>query len=145
MRKVILILLTIASIMLLTVGCSNQTTADPNSKGTEASYNKSSITTDVKYEDLIPDPSEFFSEKASTVSNDAQCWYQIKNCTVENFDNYVSECKTMGFTNIHNESDNGTLKLFFAYDIDNKYYLEASLDHSSSQVNINVSPVKNNS
>jgi len=144
MKKNILIMLAITSIAILITGCSNKENTEPKTSGTESTQSTSSSEKEpIDLSTLIPYPDGYFSEKATTILNDSQCWYQIKNCSVESYDSYVGSCKDKGFTVVHYEGDSNANKLYYAYDSENKYYLEVALNHETNQIDVNLTPVKN--
>ena len=86
-------------------------------------------TDDIKYADMIPDPSEVFPDGSFLVLDEdggKMYLFQItNNYTRDEYDAYVEGCKEMGFTKVKYEiNDDDGSKWFGAYTEDGKYWVE---------------------
>ena len=131
---------------LLLAGCSSNTTNsevkdEPTKVEAQEDKDKASeveseepaseteVTDDVKYADMIPDPSEIFPNGSFLVLDEdggKMYLFQItNNYTREEYDTYVDGCKEMGFTKVKYEiNDDDGSKWFGAYTEDGKYWVE---------------------
>ncbi len=144
MKKNIIIALMATTLLL--AGCSSNTTnswvkdeptkVEAQEDKDEASENKREESVsevkssdDIRYADMIPDPSEVFPNGSFLVLDEdggKMYLFQItNNYTREEYDTYVEGCKEMGFTKVKYEiNDDDGSKWFGAYTEDGKYWVE---------------------
>ena len=144
MKKNIIIALMATTLLL--AGCSgNETNSEVMDEPTkvETQENKDEVsggesketaseaesTDDIKYADMIPDPSEVFPDGSFLVLDEdggKMYLFQItNNYTRDEYDAYVEGCKEMGFTKVKYEiNDDDGSKWFGAYTEDGKYWVE---------------------
>lgn len=82
----------------------------------------------VSYEELIPDPGDFFTGDAKTndisTEQGAGIVVTVWNCDQPSFDRYVLACQYKGFDDI----SYNTAKAFYAYTSDGNYAVQVDLD-----------------
>ena len=144
MKKNLIIALMATTLLL--AGCSSNTTnswvkdeptkVEAQEDKDEASENKREESVsevkssdDIRYADMIPDPSEVFPNGSFLVLDEdggKMYLFQItNNYTREKYDTYVEGCKEMGFTKVKYEiNDDDGSKWFGAYTEDGKYWVE---------------------
>lgn len=151
MKRIIIFLTTL--IMLSMVACStdsqtdvviesqNENTTTENTESDE-NYDTSEsnseavglLETDIKYADLIPKPEDIFKNgEISIVDSDGGSAYifQVRNFEDGEYEDYISQCKEMGFTDVSYESENDGGKMFGAYTEDGTYWVEVLLGNDN--------------
>lgn len=87
--------------------------------------------------DVIPNPEDIFSEgNVSIIMSDPTAYYQIKNYKDGEYETYLDACKEAGFTDVKHKSENDGNKIFMAYDENNEYYLELSLNGQNQLIDV---------
>lgn len=90
-----------------------------------------------KFASMIPDPDKIFKNGDITITDpdgEEHYIFQITNFTEEEYDEYVSECKELGFDNITYDTKDDRGKYFGAYTQDGKYWVQTSLDSENNMI-----------
>lgn len=148
MKKTITLIMTMVFIMMLSVGCSENTDSTQSlSKDTSMSKSTEEVDSDseISYAKMIPDPKIIFKDgEMNIIDSDGGEMYcfTIKNFNEDEYKKYVSECKNMGFDDVSYETDDNGVKMFGAYSTDGVYWVQTQLMDDQITVTCNKSKNK---
>lgn len=127
MKRNVLLVALLLTIVL--TGCSGnaEKTLNENSEPTE------NVSDEIKYADMIPVPEDIFKNGNITITDadgGKAYIFEVTGYNKEEYASYVSECKSMGFSDISYETEND----FGAYTSDGAYWVQVNLDTSKEVI-----------
>lgn len=154
MKKYLTIILAVIFTMVMATGCSekeddtpvdNEPTVTETAGTTESTDDAEETTkeTEMKYADLIPDPSIMMENPSINVYDQdggRMYMFAVQNCNADAYSKYVSECKNRGFTDIMCDTED----MFGAHSSDGEYWVQVQFIKDSGTVNVTCSKAENN-
>lgn len=143
MKRTLKTLMILVMAMLLMTGCVNDKSEESNvtsDANTDINSTVSESEDDIKYADLLPVTDDYFKNgEVAIIDPDggSQYYFRVTNFTDDEYEAYVEACKAAGFDDVHYEGDIGTdNKMYLAYALDRKYYLDITTNHEINAVDI---------
>lgn len=143
MKRTLKTLMILVMAMLLMTGCGNDKSEESNvtsDANTDINATVSESEDDIKYADLLPVTEDYFKNgDVAIIDQDggSQYYFRVTNFTDDEYEAYVEACKAAGFDDVHYEGDIGTdNKMYLAYALDQKYYLDITTNHEINAVDI---------
>ena len=143
MKRTLKTLMILVMAMLLMTGCGNDKSEESNvtsDANTDINATVSESEDDIKYADLLPVTDDYFKNgEVAIIDPDggSQYYFRVTNFTDDEYEAYVEACKADGFDDVHYEGDIGTdNKMYLAYALDRKYYLDITTNHEINAVDI---------
>ena len=143
MKRTLKTLMILVMAMLLMTGCGNDKSEESNvtsDENTDINATVSESEDDIKYADLLPVTEDYFKNGDVAIINPdggSQYYFRVTNFTDDEYEAYVEACKAAGFDDVHYEGDIGTdNKMYLAYALDQKYYLDITTNHEINAVDI---------
>lgn len=143
MKRTLKTLMILVMAMLLMTGCGNDKSEESNvtsDANTDINATVSESEDDVKYADLLPVTEDYFKNGDVAIidpDGGSQYYFRVTNFTDDEYEAYVEACKAAGFDDVHYEGDIGTdNKMYLAYALDQKYYLDITTNHEINAVDI---------
>lgn len=143
MKRTLKTLMILVMAMLLMTGCGNDKSEESNvtsDANTDINATVSESEDNIKYADLLPVTEDYFKNGDVAIINPdggSQYYFRVTNFTDDEYEAYVEACKAAGFDDVHYEGDIGTdNKMYLAYALDQKYYLDITTNHEINAVDI---------
>lgn len=143
MKRTLKTLMILVMAMLLMTGCGNDKSEESNvtsDANTDINTTVSESEDNIKYADLLPVTEDYFKNGEVTIiepDGGSQYYFRVTNFTDDEYEAYVEACKAAGFDDVHYEGDIGTdNKMYLAYALDRKYYLDITTNHEINAVDI---------
>lgn len=143
MKRTLKTLMILVMAMLLMTGCGSGKSEESNvisDANTDINATVSESEDDIKYADLLPVTEDYFKNGEVTIiepDGGSQYYFRVTNFTDDEYEAYVEACKAAGFDDVHYEGDIGTdNKMYLAYALDRKYYLDITTNHEINAVDI---------
>ena len=125
MRKLVIVLMVIMSLAIF-VGCGGTSDSDKTSKSVGE-----------QCASIVPNPNKVFNDAdVTTQMNDVGVYYKIENFNESDFDEYVTEAKDKGFSNIHYDGTDDGGKWYQAYDNGEEHFLVLNMPTDKSCIEI---------
>lgn len=141
MKKIISIVMAIAIVMSF-AACGNKFEETKPETTSKVVYETTKKDAKSVCADLIPHPNDVMSDKievSMTSSLEDACFYRIENAEKSDFDAYVKECKSMGFTIIEVEGTITGGNTFCAYNEGKTHALQVLYSSTTGEITITCS------